>query len=128
MSRDNPEFHLAIDVGGQVHLDRIEAEFLERPFDPDVVGLEGEALAPECFGDLVGRDRAVKMTFCVGVGLDRHRSLSDLGSQVQQVGAACFFEILQTLAMFLNHPQVVLGGEGCQPLRNEIIARIQGGP
>ena len=36
MGRDDPEFDLAGDVLGQVDLDRVEAQLLERSFDPDI--------------------------------------------------------------------------------------------
>ena len=82
MGRDDPELDFALDVLGQVDLDRVEAQLLERPFDPDVLGLDREALVPKGLGDLIGVDRAVEMSLGVGVGLDRERALGDLGGQV----------------------------------------------
>ena len=83
--------------------------------DREAVGLEGG-------GDLVGVDRAVEVAFGVGVGLDRERPLGDLGGEVQQVGAAGFLELAEPLAVLLDDPQVVRGGEGGQALGEQVVA------
>ena len=86
VGRHDPELHFALDVLGEVDLDRVEAQLFERAFDPDVLGLDREVLVPERFGDLIGVDRAVEVSLGVGVGLDRERALGDLGGQVQEIG------------------------------------------
>ena len=93
VGRDNPELDLGVDVLAEVELDRVEAQVLERAFDPDVLGLDREALGLEGLGDLVGVDRAVEVAFLVGVGLDGKRPLGDLRGQSLQVGPACFLEL-----------------------------------
>jgi hypothetical protein len=56
VGRDNPKFHLAVDIRGELNLDRIEPELFERAFDPDVLRLNREVLIPERFGNLIGVD------------------------------------------------------------------------
>ena len=87
MSWDDPEFDFAVDVLGQIDLDRVQPQFLERTLDPDILRIDLEAFAAQGRRDLIDVDRAVKVSFGVGIGLDRQRALGDLGSQVLQIGA-----------------------------------------
>ena len=109
-------------VLGQLDLDRVQAQFLERAFDSDVLGLDREAFAAQRLGDLIGVDRAVEMPFRIGVGLDRERALGELRGHVLKVQPASFFQLLEPLAMLFDHPQVILGRERRQALRDQIVA------
>ena len=62
------------------------------------------------------------MAFGVGVGFDRERALGELSSQVLEVEPPRFLQLFESLAVLLDHPKVVLRGEGRQALRNQIVA------
>lgn len=78
MGRDDPELDLGVDVLGQVDLDGVESQVLERSLDTNRLGLDRETLGFERGGDLVGVDRAVEVPLLVGVGLDGEGPLGDL--------------------------------------------------
>src|SRR4051794_6974456 len=61
VGRDDPELDLGVDVLAEVELDGVEAELLERPFDPDVGLLDRQVVGAERGGDLVDVDRAVEV-------------------------------------------------------------------
>ena len=107
MGRDDPELDLGVDVLGQVDLDGVESQVLERSLDTNRLGLDRETLRLERGGDLVGVDRAVEVPFLVGVGLDGEGPLGDLSAQALKVGAARFFLFLEALAVLLDDQQVV---------------------
>src|SRR5262249_40323066 len=99
-----------------------KSELLERPFNPDVLGLDRKALAPERLGDLIGVHGAVEMTLGIGVGLDCQRALGDLRGQALEVGSMSFLKVFESLAVLLDHAEIVLSREGRQPLRNQIVS------
>jgi len=61
VGRDDPELDLGVDVLGQVDLDGVESQVLERSLDTNRLGLDRETLGFERGGDLVGVDRAVEV-------------------------------------------------------------------
>ena len=73
MGGDNPQLDFALDVLRKMDPDRVEPELLERAFDTDILGLDGESLGFQGVGDLVGIDRAVQMPLGIGVCFDREQ-------------------------------------------------------
>ena len=126
MGRDDPELDLGVDVLGQVDLDGVESQVLERSLDTNRLGLDRETRGLERGGDLVGVDRAVEVPLLVGVGLDGEGPLGDLSAQALKVGAARFFLFLELLAVLLDDQQVVRRGECGQALGKKVIAREAG--
>ena len=55
----------------QVDLDRVQAQFLVRSFEPDLVVRQMEIVMPQGGHNFLGPDAAVQVPFIVGIGLDR---------------------------------------------------------
>ena len=116
MGRDDPELDFGVDVLGQVDLDGVESQVLERSLDTNRLGVDRETLRLERGGDLVGVDRAVEVPFLVGVGLDGEGPLGDLSAQVLKVGAVRFFLFMAVTA--------VAGASSCFLSRWRCFSRI----
>ena len=69
----------------------------------------------------VGADRAVQVAFVVGVGLDGDALAAQFVGQGAQAGQAGLLDLLQLGAVLLDHPLVVVGGDGGQPLRHQVV-------
>ena len=93
----------------------VQAEFLQRALQPDLVGGDVEVVAFQGVGHFHGADRAVEMAFVVGVGFDGDALPAQLGGEGLQAGQAGLLDGLQLRPMLLHHPLVVLGGDGGQP-------------
>ena len=73
-----------------------------------------------------GADAAVEVAVFGGVGLDRDALLGELGGLLPQLGLAGQFDLLQLDLVLIDHPLVVVGGDGRQAMRNEIVVGVAG--
>ena len=61
------------------------------------------------------------MAFVIGVGLDRDARPNEFSQHAAQAGQPFAGNLVELGAMLLHHPLVVLGGDGRQPLRDEVV-------
>ena len=105
----------------EVNGDGVEAEFLERALQPHLVGGDVEIVALQGVGHFRRADRAVQMPFVVGVGFDRDALPRQVDGQRLQAGQAGLLDGVQLGPMLLDHPLVVVGGDGGQSLRQQVV-------
>jgi hypothetical protein len=93
-------------------------------FEPHLVGRDVEAGGLERGGDLAGGHAAVEVAFLVGVGFDRDALLGDGIGDLPQRGQAGLLDFQQAGAVLLDHPLVVVVGNGRQTLRQQVIEGV----
>ncbi len=119
--RHDPNLQLRFDFLAQMHLDGVQAQFLERAFQPHLVGRDGDVVLLQGLDDFRRADRAVQMPFVVGVGFDRHALRGNAIGQLPQAGQPFVLNLQQLGFVLFDHPLVMIGGDGGQALRQQII-------
>lgn len=107
----------------QVNFDRVQTEFLEESIKPDLVLSQMHTCGLERIDDFVRSNAAVQVTFVVGVGFDRDRLLGQFVGLVLVALEFLNFDFAKFFAVFLDHPLMVVGGDGGKPLRQQEIHR-----
>ena len=80
----------------------------------------GEIVLLERLDDFGRPDRAVQMPFVVGIGLDGDALAAERIGQLAEAGQPLVLNRLQAGPVLVDHPLVMIGGEGGQALRQEI--------
>ena len=75
--RHDPYLELAFDFARIANFDGVQAEFLERAFEANLIGRQMDVVGFECGHDFRGADAAVKVPIFSGVGLDRDALLGE---------------------------------------------------
>lgn len=107
----------------QMNLDRVKAEFLERSVESNLVLSKVNIHAFESVNDFMRPDASVQVTFVVGIGLDGDRLLGQLVGLILVALELLHFDLSQFLAVFFDHPLMVIRRDGCQTLGQQIIKR-----
>lgn len=108
----------------QVNADGVTTEFLKRAGEANLVGRDRDAFEFEGVNDFVGADGTVKLTFFVGVRFDADRLFGDEIGEFAEPGEALFLDFEQHRLVFFNHTAVVIGREGGETLRNQVVVRV----
>ncbi len=123
-SWNDPNLEFAFDLLTQMNLDRVESQFLEWTFETNLIWSDGDVVLLESLDDIVSTNRAVEMTFVVGVGFDRDALVSELFGQLGEDRQDVDFESRASEHGAFRPWLVVIGCQGSQTLWNEIVQRV----
>ena len=122
--RNDPNLQFGFDLLAQMDRHRVQAQFLQRALEPDLIGGDREFVLLQRLDDFRRSDRAVQMAFVVSVRLDGDALASQFVGECAEAGQPLVLNRLQLRSMLFHHPLVMIGGDRGQTLRKQVVHRV----